>query len=86
MNYFMVDDDFQLPVLVDRYLADPGQALAYKMGQLEILALREEARAKLGDRFDLKRFHDVVLENGAVALPVLRGQVEAWIASGGGKN
>lgn len=71
---------------VDRYLADPGQALAYKMGQLEILALRDEARAKLGDRFDLKRFHDVVLMNGAVALPVLRGQVEAWIASGGVRN
>jgi len=69
---------------VDRYLGDPGQALAYKLGQLEILALRDEARAKLGDRFDLKRFHDAVLENGAVALPVLRERIEAWIASEGG--
>ena len=66
---------------VDRYLGDPGQALAYKVGQLEILSLREEGRKRLGDKFDLKKFHDVVLQNGAVALPTLRDQVEAWIAS-----
>lgn len=66
---------------VDRYLTWPGQALAYKAGQIEILALRDEARKRLGDRFDIKRFHDVVLENGAVALPVLRRQVEAWIVA-----
>lgn len=65
---------------VDRYLGDPGQALAYKVGQLEILALRDEAKQKLGARFDLKAFHEVVLRNGAVALPVLRQQVEDWIA------
>jgi uncharacterized protein (DUF885 family) len=69
---------------VDRYLGDPGQALAYKVGQLEILALRDESRQKLGNKFDLKQFHDVVLRNGAVALPVLRQQVEAWIAEQGG--
>jgi uncharacterized protein (DUF885 family) len=66
---------------VDRYLGDPGQALAYKVGQLEILALRDEARRKLGDKFDIKEFHDVVLRNGAIPLPVLREQVEAWIAA-----
>jgi len=66
---------------VDRYLGDPGQALAYKLGQIEILDLRAEAKRRLGDRFDLKAFHETVLENGAVALPVLRQQVEAWIAS-----
>ena len=66
---------------VDRYLAMPGQALAYKVGQLEILALRDEGRKRLGDKFDLKKFHDVVLQNGAVALPTLREQVEAWYAS-----
>ena len=63
---------------VDRYIGNPGQALAYKCGQLEILALREEAKQKLGARFDIKAFHDAVLENGAVALPVLREQIERW--------
>jgi uncharacterized protein (DUF885 family) len=66
---------------VDRYLTWPGQALAYKLGQLEILKLRDEARAKLGDRFDIRAFHDVVLRDGAVALPVLRANVEAWVAA-----
>jgi uncharacterized protein (DUF885 family) len=65
---------------VDRYLTWPGQALAYKVGQIEILRLRDEARARLGDRFDIRAFHDAVLRNGAVSLPVLREQVEAWIA------
>ncbi|HEY2955263.1 MAG TPA: DUF885 domain-containing protein [Candidatus Eisenbacteria bacterium] len=65
---------------VDRYITWPGQALAYKCGQIEILKLREEAKKRLGDRFDIKAFHDVVLRNGALALPVLREQVEAWIA------
>ena len=65
---------------VDRYLSWPGQALAYKVGQLEILKLRDEGRARLGARFDIKGFHDAVLRNGAVALPVLREQVEAYYA------
>jgi uncharacterized protein (DUF885 family) len=69
---------------VDRYITWPGQALAYKVGQLEILKLREEAKQKLGDKFDIRAFHDVVLRNGAVALPVLRQQVEAYIAQAGG--
>ncbi|HYN63630.1 MAG TPA: DUF885 domain-containing protein, partial [Candidatus Limnocylindrales bacterium] len=63
---------------VDRYLTWPGQALAYKVGQLEILKLREEGKRRLGARFDIKRFHDAVLRNGAVALQVLREQVEAY--------
>ncbi len=65
---------------VDRYIAWPGQALAYKIGQREILNLRDEAKRKLGARFDIKAFHDAVLENGAVSLPVLRQEVEAYIA------
>ena len=65
---------------VDRYLTWPGQALAYKVGQLEILKLRDEGRRRLGARFDIKGFHDAVLRNGAVALPVLREQVEAYYA------
>ena len=61
---------------VDRYISYAGQALAYKLGQLEILRLRSEARERQGDRFDIRRFHDAVLEQGALPLPVLRAVVE----------
>ena len=61
---------------VDRYIAYPGQALAYKLGQLELLRLRSEARERQGDRFDIRRFHDAVLGDGALPLPVLRQVVE----------
>jgi uncharacterized protein (DUF885 family) len=64
---------------VDRYIAWPGQALAYKLGQLEILKLREEARHKLGDKFDLRAFHDEVLGNGALPLDVLHSEISGWI-------
>jgi uncharacterized protein (DUF885 family) len=64
---------------VDRYLTWPGQALAYKLGQLKILELREKAKTRLGTQFDIKKFHDAVLSNGAVALPVLEQQVDAWV-------
>ena len=64
---------------VDRYISWPGQALAYKVGQLEILRLRARAKAGLGNRFDIRKFHDRVLENGAVTLPVLADQIERWI-------
>jgi uncharacterized protein (DUF885 family) len=63
---------------VDRYLALPGQALAYKLGQLEILRLRDEARAALGPRFDIRSFHDAVLGEGAVGLGTLRAAIGAW--------
>nr|MBA2538866.1 DUF885 family protein [Deltaproteobacteria bacterium] len=65
---------------VDRYIGWPGQALAYKVGQLEIVKLRAAAERELGDRFDIKRFHEVVLGAGAVTLPVLGDRVRAWIA------
>jgi uncharacterized protein (DUF885 family) len=61
---------------VDRYIAWPGQALAYKLGQLELLRLRAEAGDRLGDRFDIRVFHDAVLEGGALPLPALREAVE----------
>jgi uncharacterized protein (DUF885 family) len=61
---------------VDRYISYAGQALAYKLGQLELLRLRSEARERQGDRFNIKRFHDVVLGQGALPLPVLRQVVE----------
>jgi uncharacterized protein (DUF885 family) len=66
---------------VDRYIVWPGQALAYKTGQLEILRLRADARGRLGNRFDIKAFHDTVLGAGAISLPALQGRVEEWIAS-----
>ncbi len=64
---------------VDRYIAWPGQALAYKLGQLEILKLRETARQKLGDKFDIRSFHDEVLGNGALPLDALDSEVNVWI-------
>jgi uncharacterized protein (DUF885 family) len=66
---------------VDRYIAWPGQALAYKVGQMEILRLRQSAKDTLGAKFDLKAFHDAVLSGGAVSLPVLGQQIETWIAA-----
>ena len=63
---------------VDRYIVWPGQALAYKTGQLEILRLRAEAKDRLGARFEIKQFHDTVLGAGAISLPALRGRVGAW--------
>jgi uncharacterized protein (DUF885 family) len=65
---------------VDRYISWPGQALGYKLGQLEIRRLRAEAEAALGDAFSLPAFHDVVLSIGAVSLPVLRDRVAAFVA------
>ena len=65
---------------VDRYISWPGQALAYKLGQIEMMRLREEARLHLGDDFDLRSWHDEVLRVGAVPLPVLRGHLERWMA------
>ena len=59
------------------------QALAYKLGQREILRLRDEAKQALGPKFDIKKFHDVVLRNGAVSLASLRHEVDAYIARGG---
>jgi hypothetical protein len=66
---------------VDRYLAWPGQALAYKLGQVELLDLRRRAGQHLGGRFDVRRFHDIVLGHGSVPLAVVRTIVEGQLAS-----
>jgi uncharacterized protein (DUF885 family) len=65
----------------DRYIAWPGQALAYKMGQLTIRKLRDEAKAQLGSKFDIKAFHDEVLNGGSMPLDLLQERIERWIKS-----
>ncbi|MAO94782.1 MAG: DUF885 domain-containing protein, partial [Citromicrobium sp.] len=69
---------------VERYIAIPSQALAYKIGALKIQELRDRARAKLGDAFDIKDFHAQVLNTGGLPLPVLEEKIDRWIANGGG--
>jgi uncharacterized protein (DUF885 family) len=70
----------------DRYIAWPGQALAYKMGQLMIRKLRDEAKTQLGPKFDIKAFHDEILNGGAMPLDLLQERVEAWIKAQGPKT
>lgn len=65
---------------VDRYISWPGQALSYKLGEIAILRLRAQAETELGERFDIKAFHDAVLQQGSVPLPVLDQQIQAFIA------
>jgi uncharacterized protein (DUF885 family) len=64
---------------IERYMAWPGQALGYKLGMLKILSLREQAKKRLGDKFDLAEFYDVVLLNGAVPMTVLSRNINHWL-------
>jgi prolyl oligopeptidase len=84
IDYLMTNagkDEHDATVEIDRYIASPGQALAYKIGQLNLLALRDEATRELGDKFDLCNFHDALLANGSLPLPILDDQMKAWIAT-----
>ena len=66
---------------IERYIVDPGQALAYKVGMLKILALREKAKQQIGPKFDIKQFHDQVLIHGALPLELLQRVIDDWIAT-----
>jgi uncharacterized protein (DUF885 family) len=87
---FMKDNtaltDANIDAEVNRYISWPGQALGYKIGELKIRELRARAEQELGPKFDLRRFHDAVLEKGSVPLDVLEAQIVAWIAGEKGRS
>jgi uncharacterized protein (DUF885 family) len=66
---------------IDRYIAWPGQALAYKIGQLKISAIRQKAEKALGSKFDIRTFHDHLLKDGALPLDLLEAKMDAWISN-----
>jgi len=66
---------------IDRYIALPGQALAYKIGQLKIAAIRSKAEKTLGSKFDIRAFHDEILKDGAMPLGLLETKMDVWIAN-----
>lgn len=79
MKKHMSNSEHDIASEVDRYMILPGQALSYKVGELDIKRLRRKAEDQLGERFDIRDFHDVVLRNGAIPLAVLEEQVEDWL-------
>ncbi|MBK8553822.1 MAG: DUF885 domain-containing protein [Ignavibacteria bacterium] len=81
MRKYTPTGDKDLQSEIDRYISWPGQALAYKTGELKIKELRKKAEDTLGDNFDIKSFHDTLLMNGAIPLPLLEKVIDEWIAS-----
>ena len=75
--------EHEIETEVDRYIAWPGQALSYYLGEMAIVKARAKAEAALGARFNIRAFHDAVLELGSVPLPVLTARVDRFIAEGG---
>jgi uncharacterized protein (DUF885 family) len=75
------EDEPDIQAETDRYIAWPAQALSYKLGQLKILELRERAKKELGDKFDIKAFHDEILNGGNLPLDVMDQRVSNWIAA-----
>jgi uncharacterized protein (DUF885 family) len=74
------EDEVSVQEETDRYIVWPGQALGYKVGQLEILQLRQDAKDQLGDKFDIRAFHDQILGSGALPMDVLKDRIHDWIA------
>jgi uncharacterized protein (DUF885 family) len=84
LDYFRAHssmDDTNIQTEVDRYIAWPAQALGYKIGQMKILELRAKAQQALGPKFDIRAFHDQVLDSGALPLDLLEQRINAWIAA-----
>ena len=75
------EDEADVQSETDRYIAWPGQALAYKLGQLKITELRERAKQQLGAKYDVRKFHDEILDGGALPLDVMDARVQAWIST-----
>jgi uncharacterized protein (DUF885 family) len=84
INYMLANSDMgrtDATAEVERYIAIPSQALAYKIGALTVQRLRRKAEAELGPRFDIRAFHDQVLSTGALPLVILEQKIDRWIAA-----